>query len=207
MANSYANARRPGPMNIFVRRGSRAEDKYRMRAGVPGLEPEEIAPGIPPTPAHDLLYHGGKTILHLTFADLYVGGDAWAQSDIDNIDRALAAAMSDPSLNNVIAQYFSEPLTTTFRSSERLPGPAPAQMSQGDIERLVSDLHAQGKFAGFDLSSTVFNFMLPRGTVLNDNPSPSPAQAARESRSRRSGIPEEEEADSLNGLGGYHGSV
>ena len=207
MADSRATAHRPRPMNVFVRRGSRAEDRYRARAGVPELEPEEIALGIPPTPAHDLLYHGGKTILHLTFANFYVGGDAWAQSDIDSIDRALAAAMSDSSLNNVLAQYFSEPLTSTFRSSERLPGPAPAQMSQGDIESLVSDLYRQGKFAGFDLSSTVFNFMLPRGTVLNDNPAPGAGQVVPESRSRRPGVPEEEEADSLNGLGGYHGSV
>ncbi len=70
------------PMNIVARRGSHAEDKYRALGGVLGLEPEQIAPGIAPTPAHDLLYHGGKTIPSLVFTNLYVGGNAWNNSDI-----------------------------------------------------------------------------------------------------------------------------
>src|SRR5437762_12903940 len=105
--------------------------------------------------------------------------------------------MGEPSLNNVMAQYFSRPPTSAFKPSEKLPGPAPARMSQGDVEGLVSDLFGRGKFDGFDLGSTVFNVMLPRGVVLNDNPQPGGAQ----------GAPHEEEADSLHGLGGYHGSV
>jgi hypothetical protein len=201
------STRRPRPMNIYVRRGSHAEDKYRALGGVPDLEPEQIAPGLPPTPRHDLLYHGGKTIQNLTFTNLYVGGNAWQASDIQNIDRALAGAMSEPKLNNVMAQYFSAPLTTMFKPSQTLPAPAPTRMSQGDVEHLVSQLAGQGKFAGFDLSSTVFNFMLPRGTILNDNPQPGGAQDAARAESRRPGVPHEEEADSLHGLGGYHGSV
>ena len=197
MASFAEGTRRPRPMNIYVRRGSRAEEKYRAFGGVPGLEPEQRVPGIPSTPAHDLLFHGGRTIPDLTFTSFYVGADAWQHSDIQNIDRALAAAMGDPSLNNVMAQYFSRPPTSAFKPSEKLPGPAPARMSQGDVERLVSDLFGRGKFDGFDLGSTVFNVMLPRGVVLNDNPQPGGAQ----------GAPHEEEADSLHGLGGYHGSV
>jgi hypothetical protein len=140
---------RKRPMNIFVRRGSRAEDKYRALGGVHGLEPEQIAPGIAPTPAHDLLYHGGKTIPGLVFTDFYVGGDAWLQSDIQNIDNALAAAMTDPQLNNVMAQYFggTSP-TTACKPSQKLAGPAPARFSQGDVEQLVSNLFMQGKLAG-----------------------------------------------------------
>jgi hypothetical protein len=65
------------PMNIVARRGSHAEDKYRALGGVLNLEPEQIAPGIAPTPAHDLLYHGGKTIPSLAFTNFYIGGDAW----------------------------------------------------------------------------------------------------------------------------------
>src|SRR5436190_6446122 len=53
MASFSEGTRRPRPMNIYVRRGSRAEDKYRALGGVSGLEPEQIAPGVPPTPAHD----------------------------------------------------------------------------------------------------------------------------------------------------------
>jgi hypothetical protein len=207
MASFSEGTRRPRPMNIYVRRGSRAEDKYRALGGVPGPEPEQITPGVPPTPSHDLLFHGGKTISDLTFTNFYVGGDAWQQNDIQNIDRALAAAMSDPSLNNVMAQYFSRPPTSAFKPSQKLPGPAPARMSQGDVERLVSDLFEQGKFDGFDLGSTVFNFMLPPGVVLNDNPQPGGAQGVPQGESRRPGVPHEEEADSLHGLGGYHGSA
>ena len=197
MASFSEGTRRPRPMNIYVRRGSRAEEKYRAFGGVPGLEPEQRVPGIPSTPAHDLLFHGGRTIPDLTFTSFYVGADVWQHSDIQNIDRALAAAMGDPSLNNVMAQYFSRPPTSAFKPSEKLPGPAPARMSQGDVEGLVSDLFGRGKLDGFDLGSTVFNVMLPRGVVLNDNPQAGGAQ----------GAPHEEEADSLHGLGGYHGSV
>src|SRR5215468_713994 len=185
MAISSESRTRIRPMNIQVIRGSKAEDKYRRLGGVPGLKPEEIAPGIAPTPAHDLLYHGGKTIPNLTFTNFYVGSNAWQQSDIQNIDRALAAAMSDPHLNNVMAQYFAAPPTSIFKPSVKLSGPAPTRMSQGDVENLVSDLQSQGKFAGFDFSSTVFNFMLPRGTILNDNPVPGGTEGLPESKSRR----------------------
>lgn len=207
MSDSGKTPRRPRPMNIHVARGSRAEHKYRALAGIPDLLPEALAPGIPPTPTHDLIYHGGKTIPSLTFTNFYVAGDSWAAGDIQNIDRALAAAMSEPTLNNVMAQYFSTGPTSTFKPSQKLPGPAPARMSQGDVEQLLASLHDGGKLAGFDLGSTVFNFMLPRGTILNDNPAPGGAQGVHRAESHRPFAPEEEEADSLNGLGGYHGSI
>jgi hypothetical protein len=176
-------------MNVHVMRGSPAEYKYRVRGGVPDLEPEVLAPGIPPTPAHDLLYHGGRTIPALTFVNFYVAGSAWKASDIHNIDAALKAVP-----------------TTTFKGSHKLDGAAPKTVSQGDVEQLVGDLFQQGKLAGFDYSATVFNFMLPQGTVLNDNPALSGEKHKPRAAVRR-GVPEEEEVDSLHGLGGYHGSV
>ena len=92
MPSASTTPRRARPMNIVIRRGSPAEHKYRSIAGVPDLLPEQLAPGVPPTPAHDLLYHGGKTIPNLTFKNFYVAGDAWQARDIQNIDRALAAS-------------------------------------------------------------------------------------------------------------------
>src|SRR5690242_12872681 len=119
------------PLNVFVATpDSLAEKKMRSRADLPGSEsasPEAIAGGLHPTPAHDLHFHGGKTVQHLNFTNFYVGDtDSWRQNDIEFIDKALAAAMSDPHLNNVIMQYFkNEPITSTFTPSQVLPGSAP----------------------------------------------------------------------------------
>lgn len=203
------------PMNVQVKKGSPAENFYRAQAGLPGkgsLLPAEIAPGIQPMPAHDLVFRGGKTIPNMTYTNFFVGGQqSWQQSDITRIDQALAAAMTDRRLNNVMAQYFSgKQISCTFRPSRVLPGNAPSVVSQGDVENLVRNLHAQGEFDGFDLSSAIFNFMLPSGTVLNTNTAPTASAAATASAD---GEPvnnparPEDEADSRHGLGGYHGSV
>src|SRR5207245_2144092 len=82
-------------MNVVVRPGSSAERVHVARAE--GLvAPELRAAGIPATPDHDLVFRGGKTIPALRFRNLFVGGQAsWAQADVNDIDRALAAAMSD----------------------------------------------------------------------------------------------------------------
>ena len=74
---------------------------------------------------------------------------------------------------------------------------------QGDVESLLSSLHLQGNLSNFDFGSTVFNFLLPSGTVLNTDTAPSP-EVYRTARQDR--IPHDED-DSLNGLGGYHGSI
>lgn len=191
------------PMNVYVARGSSAEKAFRERAAIP----EAIVPGIPPTPAHDLKNHGGKIIQDLRFTNFYIGADAWNHSDIANIDKALAAAMSDQDLNSVMVQYFPGPISSTFDGSQNLPGPAPQIMSQGDIEQLVSTLYSQNKFSGHDLTSTVFNFLLPPGTVLNTDITTTGAQQKKSpARSTRVVIPHDED-DSLHGLGGYHGSV
>ena len=198
------------PMNVYVRRGSTAEKSFRDRAGSPA--PKAIAPGIAPTPEHDLKDHGGKTIQDLRFMNFYVGGDAWDPGDIANIDRALAAAMSDPDLNNVMAQYFTSPITTTLAGSQTLPGSGPPVMSQGDVEQLVTTFYTGGKLAGNDLTSTVFNFILPPGTVLNTDTTTTGgaehvAAAVKKPAVKRHVIVPKDEDDSLNGLGGYHGSV
>ena len=205
------------PLNVYVAHGSLAEKTKRSFAGLPGgkpPEPEVIAPGLPPTPAHDLHFHGGNIIRNLNFTNFYVGGtNSWNLNDIQSIDTALERAMSDQDLNNVMMQYFQEqPISSTFIPSQVLPGSAPSIVSQGDVENLVQQLFTQGQFANFDLTSTLFNFMLPSGTVLNDNPAPSQSvagtgQANQQADVRRSPVPAEDEADSLHGLGGFHGST
>src|SRR2546428_13721643 len=123
-------------MNHVVCRVLHAECKSHAASGFPLPEPEVLAPGIPPTPAHDLLFHGGKTIRNLTFANLYVADSAWHQSDMQNIDRALSSAMTDVNLNNVMAQYFGgTPPMSTVESSPALPGFPPPHVSHGGIQQ------------------------------------------------------------------------
>lgn len=189
------------PLNVSFRHGSPAEKIFLARRGLPGSK--GIAPGLQPSPAHDLHFHGGKTIPDLHFTNYYVGADAWPASDITNIDSSLAAAMSDQNLNNVMQQYFPGSISTSFDGSQKLPGPAPATFSQGDVEALVASMASRGDFNGRDLTSAVFNFLLPPGTVLNDNTTTSALQAGAHKRPLGPGS----EVDSLHGLGGYHGSV
>ena len=96
------------PINVATAKGSGAERFFREMGGLPGveeIEPEAIAPGVRPHPRHDLRFHGGKIIPDLTYTNFYVGGSSsWLQSDIQNIDQTLAAAMSDPHLNNVMVE-------------------------------------------------------------------------------------------------------
>ncbi|HST11716.1 MAG TPA: hypothetical protein VLL05_15175, partial [Terriglobales bacterium] len=148
----------------------------------------------------------------LVFTNFYVGGTAaWKASDIENIDKALAAAMSDVDLNNVMSQYYpSGKITSTSKPSQTLAGPPPKVVSQGDVENLVQQLFAAGTLNGFDYTSTLFNFMLPSGTILNTDEAPTGgvvvAQAEKPAAVKKQ-IPAEEEEDSTQGLGGYHGSV
>ena len=166
---------------------------------------EEIAPGIAPSPDHDLIFNGGRTFAKLNFFNFYVGGaESWRVSDMQSIDTALSAAMSDRNLNNVISQYFPPDgqITSNFLGSRVLPGPAPTVVSQGDVEAMVGSMSDSGALDGFDLSSTVFNFMLPSGTILNTDPNP----ATTSSNSAAIAIPKDDE-NSTQGLGGYHGSI
>ena len=158
---------------------------------------------LPPTPQEDLKYHGGRTIRDLTYINLYVGGqDAWDPQDWKSIDRALAAAMSDPHLNNVIAQYFNnQPISATFKKSYFLSGWRPQSVAKSDLERQVRNLYSSGAFNGLDLPNTVVNFMLQRGAVLGD------PNVGAEVATMNKAIPHEEAEDSTGGLGGYHSSV
>jgi len=146
----------------------------------------QILAGFDPTPDYDLVNHGGKTIANLSYANFYFGGsNSWKKSDIQNIDSSLLGAMSDKDLNNIMSQYFpGQQITSNFLGSGVIEAPVPGQVSQQYLETLISGVGNTGSFKGFDLGSTVFDFMLPEGTVLT-----------------------KESSTSLQGLGGYHGSV
>jgi hypothetical protein len=196
------------PMNVAVARGSKAEKYYRSMATPLAslVKPQAIAPGFPATPEHNLINHGGKIIQNLVYTNFYIGGaSSWAESDIKSIDKALAEAMADSNLNNVMMQYFkNKPISTTFKPSHILPGARPSQFSQGDVEQLVKSLFLQGALAEFDNKFTVFNFMLPSGTVLTTDTATTSAVSPL---GNAAAVPIEDEASSLHGLGGYHGSV
>jgi hypothetical protein len=196
------------PLRVFVGHGTKAEEGFQARMSMP----EVLAPGLPATPAHDLVYHGGHTIADLVFTNFYVGGTtAWKAGDIQNIDKALAAAMSDVDLNNVMVQYYpGGKITSTAQPSQVLAGPPPPVVSQGDVENLVKQLFAAGSLNGFDFPSTVFNFMLPSGTILNTDAAPTTSSISAQTENPvavKEAIPVEDEEDSTQGLGGYHGSI
>jgi hypothetical protein len=188
-------------MNVAVKPGSAAHASYVGRRTV------RRGQGFPPDPAANLTYFGGRTIPHLGFLNLYVGGeDAWRGPERTNIDSALEAALADVGLNEVIQQYFAnDAVEATMAPSRILPGATPAMVDKDIVEGWVTDLLDAGELEGFDLSTTVVDFMLPSGSVLTDAPS---AHQGGEGAEPKAGIEFDEEAvDSRHGLGGYHGCV
>ena len=144
--------------------------------------------GFPADPSLNLQRFAGKTIEHLTFTHVYLGGRAaWSDDDRRQIDWALPAAMEDAHLNNVLAQYFSDGKpTAAFTPSRVVEKTLPDRVYRDTIEQIVATLDV----SGFDLAATVFAMLLPRGTVLVDGTS-----------TDGNGV------DSEHGLGGYHGSI
>jgi hypothetical protein len=171
------------------------------------------AHGFPAEPNLNLHNYGGRTIEHLTFTNVYLGdAGAWSVDDVEMIDKALAAAMSDAHLNNVLAQYYADGKPTTqFKPSRTLPGPLPQRVFRDTIEGFVAGLETANGLSGFDLATTVFCFMLPRSVVLVDGTSGGHAEHHDDDDDNGSAnvaLREKDEAvDSKHGLGGYHGSI
>jgi len=179
----------PYPMRIQARSGSAAEKKYYEKSALPGGTwpmPKVIAPGIDPSPLDDLMFHGGKVVPQMEFQNIYLGSDAsWKASDIDSIDRAINMAMGDRRMNNVMIQYFpGAALACDMRESFIFDEAKPAMLDEPDIQALVTTLHDSSLIKKSDLDTTLFNLILPSGTVLRLD-----------------------DSSSLNGLGGYHGSL
>lgn len=196
------------PMKVQVRPGSVAEKLNRGHAMLPGgaRQTRAIAPGIRRSPRDDLIFHGGKTVPKMRFANFFVGGAAaWRPSDIDAIDQGIFRAMNDRRLNNVIVQYFpGEKLECDRREAKVLPGSPPSKVSQGDVELFIKKLYADGTIGRRDLDVTIFNLLLPSGTLLTDAAAATGNLAGHgKSATGRIG----KASTSLGGLGGYHGSV
>lgn len=194
-------------MKSALHPGSRADRSHRARSGRVGQPPKKaaLAAGFNPTPNMNLKYRGGRTIKDLKYINIFLGGNAaWKESDWKNINRALEGAMIDPKLNHVMMQYFDgKPISAEFRGSYMLAAVNPTRLTQPQVKDLVKQLYANKQFDGLPLDSTIVTFYLPRGAVLAD---PEAAQQTTNAPSNKL-IPHEEESSSLEGLGGYHGSV
>jgi hypothetical protein len=182
--------------SIVVHPQSEAGETYRRAR----------AAGFPAEKQVNLRFFGGRAIEHLTYTNVYVGGEsAWDADDVARIDAALAAAMTDPHLNNVVAQYYAdEHPTTTFVPSRFLDGPAPHRVYRDTVESFAASLEQQGVLSGLHPASTIVCLLLPRGHVLVDG-----TKSGHEHRDADDASPLErdEAVDSKHGLGGYHGSI
>ena len=204
------------PLNVSLLAGSKAQRAYYDRTGssVSELTADQLAAGFPRRPSLNLHNFGGKTITDLVFVNHYLGGSAaWDPADMTSIDGALAQALSDDGLQSVIQQYYDPAISSRMLPSVVLPGAAPDRIYKDQVEALAAQIFTSGALAGADPGSTVINIMLPRGVVLVDGFSPGftppPGQEAQHERRQRAvvKIDDDQDADSLNGLGGYHGST
>jgi hypothetical protein len=163
-----------------------------------------LAAGVNASPAEDLKYRGGWTIRDLKYMNIYVGGkSAWSPDDVANIDQNLNAAMNDRRLNNVIMQYFNNSqVSSKFLGSSYWNDWKPTRVEKADLANQVQQLYRSGALTGQDFRNTVFNFMLPPGTILGD-----PSAGQQKVTNLNAAIPKADEEDSTGGLGGYHGSV
>src|SRR5438445_1963277 len=129
-------------MRIQARPGSPVERRhYRYPENRwAQLDPDAIAPGIPPDASADLVFHGGKTVPQMEFQNVFLGGQAsWLASDIDSINTAITLAMQDRNLNNVIKQYFVDirSMACDPRSSVLIEEPNPGELDEPDVQRTV----------------------------------------------------------------------
>lgn len=163
----------------------------------------------PPNPQENLVFRGGRTLPSLTYKIFYVGklwADGQPAADRVQLDSALSAAMSDPALNAIVAQYFGgAEITTTALPSAVLDVNTQGDYFKTDVESIAQRTFMSGALAGVDLDSCVASFVLPPGAILSSDSAG--FGQLRIGRRGPPGLPEKEEEDSRNGLGGYHGSL
>jgi hypothetical protein len=169
------------PLDVVLRPDSPAEAAYQSAVLAPGFQADESL---------NLRFLGGKTIPALTFTNVYLG--TWKNADRTSLDHALAAAMTDPHLNNVLVQYFpGGTLQSTFAGSRLRAGAVPPRVYRDTLEGIVSELDRTGELDDLDLTASAVSLLLPEGAVLVDGNSTDTGELV----------------DSTHGLGGYHGSV
>lgn len=191
-------------LKTAVHSGSKA-DRVRRRRSAVDVSKNALAPGLPTTPQEDLKYRGGKTLRDLSYINIYVGGEnGWQAGERKTIDAALEAGMTDPHLNHVLMQYFQgQPVTASFRGSFVLSGFQAQKVTQYDVKQLTQILYSRRALpSDLPLDSSIICYYLPKGMILED-PSAGSAEYSHLAKS----IPIEDEANSTEGLGGYHGSL
>jgi hypothetical protein len=179
------------PMRIQARQGSPAEQNYYGKASAADAKPAResraaLATGIDPAPMKDLIFHGGKVVSQMEFQNIYLGGaTSWTEASISAIDTSIFKAMRDRRLNNVMQQYFpNRKLICDMRASFILAEAKPLSLDEKDIQDHLFAAYDSNLISKRDIDTTIFNFILPSGTTLRLGSS-----------------------SSLQGLGGYHGSV
>lgn len=179
----------PYPMRIQVAPGSEAEYRYyraAARRSGESIEREALAPGVSASPKDDLIFRGGKTFPQMGFQNIYLGrASDFASGDVKSIDDAITRLMRDDQLKSVIQQYFpGKALSYDIAPSVVLDENRRNEMDEPDVQNKIIDLFDRNLILGTDHDRTIFNLVLAPDTVL-----------------KLSG------SSSLNGLGGYHGSV
>lgn len=163
----------------------------------------KIATGFIPRPALNLVDHGGRTLADLKFVNIYLGN--WSSSDISSIDTALSGALTDPSLNHVIQQYFQLPVTTRFLGNAQRSDESLVTGTVYDRDAVHATL-ASLDLSAYDLATTVICLYLPEGVIL-DTTSAGPGGVGNEKQRAVSVGGVDGQDNSKQGLGGYHGSA
>jgi hypothetical protein len=185
----------PGRRRSIVRvdKGALAAFNARAAAGL-------IAPGFSTASNLNLTFRGGKTIPDLSYISFYLDGANWSDSDVQSIDAALAGALADPRLNNVLLQYFtnSPAISSNFLGSQKVNGAVPSPFTRDTVTDTIQNLLNNGSLQNINFANTVVCLFLPHGAILTTDSAATVGQANFEG--------ENEEDSSVEGLGGYHGS-
>ncbi len=190
------------PLNVALAPGSKVIEAYAKTAG---LATDARAAGFDPRPDLDMRKHHGRTISDLAYVNCYLGGEtAWAASDRSNIDQALEDAMTDEGLQAIIAQYYTGPISSRSLPSTFVDGELGQRFFKDNAEKLVAQLASQ-VLGGADPANTVINLLLPEGVILVDGNSDGSEDT--EAPHAHAVLVDDDQADSTQGLGGYHGSV